>query len=273
MYYLQLEDGTARKCPDWLIQSIDFDELGDGIVQLWENGMIDDSSAKYQIQLARANKENDLIHCPYCDSEIYPKNFDYPDLMRCKSCRNKFTVFTGTLMSETKLSYAQVWRFSYLVGQFGLNNSCRIADDLMISQKSAYYLLQKVKKMPPAKGQSNALRYLLTVQGKPEKVDIGKMVKREPQPQNQETVSREWTKEEADYFLKRKKEGATSPEIAKELNRSTPAVNTFARKLRRKGVFVPSPKDLKYQILEIEKEFSELSEAERFKKWRDTIFK
>ncbi len=84
--------------------------------------------------------------CPYCKSNNIREGIHQKQPYRCKDCRKRFTVKTGTIMQASKIS-VQSWLYTmYLIkiNKKGIA-SLQLSRELGITQKSAWYMLQKVR--------------------------------------------------------------------------------------------------------------------------------
>lgn len=87
-----------------------------------------------------------IINCPNCNKEhiyVFKDGIRY----KCKNCKRIFTAVTGTAMHGTKLPLADwilaIW---LLLNKKGIS-SVELSRQLGITQKSAWYLLQKIRIM------------------------------------------------------------------------------------------------------------------------------
>ena len=86
-------------------------------------------------------------HCPHCGSvetsEASHKTMPY----WCKDCRKYFSVRTGTLMEESRISYAK-WLLAIYLIRTSLKgiSSTKLGNDLGISQQSAWFLAHRIRK-------------------------------------------------------------------------------------------------------------------------------
>ena len=66
---------------------------------------------------------------------------------RCKTCRKRFSVRTNTVMARSNLDYQQ-WIISLYIAATGIKGtaSTKLANDLSITQKSAWHLGQRIRK-------------------------------------------------------------------------------------------------------------------------------
>lgn len=84
--------------------------------------------------------------CPYCESEKIT-NLKKEGVYRCRSCRKDFTVRIGTVMQKTKIPLKKWIYAMYLVctARKGIS-SLQLSKELGITQKSAWFLLQRIRK-------------------------------------------------------------------------------------------------------------------------------
>lgn len=84
--------------------------------------------------------------CPYCDCEkVYHKN---DGRYACSHCKNTFSVLVGTVFQNTKLSLVVWFRAIFLVcnSKKGIS-SCQLSMILGVTQKTAWFMLQKIRIM------------------------------------------------------------------------------------------------------------------------------
>lgn len=86
----------------------------------------------------------DDVVCPRCKSG---KAYRFTDKIRfkCSACQEHFTVKTGTAFGETKIPLLK-WFFAiYLFTKEGSLSSTKLSKTLKITQKSAWYMIEKIK--------------------------------------------------------------------------------------------------------------------------------
>ncbi len=86
------------------------------------------------------------ITCPYCKNARIAKTSNKVQPYRCKDCRGRFTVKTKTIMQASKIS-VQSWLYAmYLmdINKKGIS-SLQLSRELGITQKSAWYMAQKIR--------------------------------------------------------------------------------------------------------------------------------
>ena len=86
----------------------------------------------------------DTVVCPYCGGTHCHQCKDGRYI--CKGCQRKFSVTVGTIFENTKLSLRKWFMAMYLVSSTKKGvSSCQIARDLNITQKTAWFMLQKIR--------------------------------------------------------------------------------------------------------------------------------
>lgn len=67
---------------------------------------------------------------------------------RCRDCRKRFSVRTGTVMERSKLGY-RIWAFALYLMTTGIKgtSSMKLSRDLGITQKSAWHLAHRIREM------------------------------------------------------------------------------------------------------------------------------
>ena len=89
----------------------------------------------------------DGIHCLACGStNVQERPTRKPQPYRCRDCRKDFSVKLGTLMEGSKLGF-QVWAIAIYLLATNLKSvsSMKLHRDLGITQKSAWYLAQRIR--------------------------------------------------------------------------------------------------------------------------------
>lgn len=94
--------------------------------------------------------------CPHCESDkVYktksrstkPSKKEIPDY-RCSACDKKFSTTTGTIFEATKLPLRTWYAAIYLITAHKKGiSSLQLAEDLQITQKSAWFVLHRVRDM------------------------------------------------------------------------------------------------------------------------------
>ena len=90
---------------------------------------------------------NGTPRCPNCDSVrvSFPKN-ETPQPYRCMDCRKFFSVKTGTVFHSANLSLRKCLYAIYLMSVAKKSiSSCQMARELGVSQKTAWYLEQRIR--------------------------------------------------------------------------------------------------------------------------------
>lgn len=89
----------------------------------------------------------DGICCHYCRSENVQTGAKHKTMpLRCRHCRKRFSVRTGTVMQSSKLAY-QTWAVAIYLLTTSLKgvSSLKLHRDLDITQKSAWHLAHRLR--------------------------------------------------------------------------------------------------------------------------------
>ena len=82
--------------------------------------------------------------CPYCGSTHTHVCKDGRYI--CKGCQRKFSVTVGTIFENTKISLRKWFMAMYLISSHKKGvSSCQLARDLKVTQKTAWFILHKVR--------------------------------------------------------------------------------------------------------------------------------
>ena len=108
------------------------------------NRFPDEQTAREHVERLRWGSKPVCVHCG-SDRITHIKN-EKPQPYRCKDCRKHFSVRTGTIFQGAKLSLRDCLYAIYLmtVAKKGIS-SCQLARELGITQKSAWYLEQRIR--------------------------------------------------------------------------------------------------------------------------------
>ena len=98
------------------------------------------------IEYAAAARRPDGIVCPRCgvlDDHIYIRT---RRMWECKGCRKQFSVKLGTIFEESRLGmdtwFAAIWM---LINAKNGVSSCELARSLGITQKTAWFMLHRIR--------------------------------------------------------------------------------------------------------------------------------
>lgn len=87
----------------------------------------------------------DNIVCPRCDCETVYR-FNSGKLYKCKDCRKQFTVRIGTIFEDSRLPLQKWFLAIYLLTSHKKGvSSIQIGKHLGITQKSAWFVLQRIR--------------------------------------------------------------------------------------------------------------------------------
>ena len=87
------------------------------------------------------------IQCPFCGSHRVQEATAHKTMPhRCRDCRKRFSVKTGTVMQSSKLGY-QIWALAGYIMTTNLKGaaSMKLHRDLGITQKTAWHLAHRIR--------------------------------------------------------------------------------------------------------------------------------
>ena len=85
--------------------------------------------------------------CPYCDSSNVQSGAKHKTMpYRCRPCRKRFSLKTGTVMESSNLGY-QTWAIAMflLVTSLKSVSSMKLHRDLSVTQKAAWHLGHRLR--------------------------------------------------------------------------------------------------------------------------------
>lgn len=101
------------------------------------------SESVCQDALAEARWDGDVV-CPHCGKHHCTKPTD--GRYRCNECKHNFSCITGTIFENSKLPLQKWFIAMYLISSHKKGvSSHQIARDCEITQKSAWYVLHKIR--------------------------------------------------------------------------------------------------------------------------------
>lgn len=86
--------------------------------------------------------------CPHCDSDNVLSGASHKTMpYRCRACRKRFSVRTGTAMESSNLGF-QVWAIAIYLFTTSLKgvSSMKLHRDLDVTQKTAWFLAHRLRK-------------------------------------------------------------------------------------------------------------------------------
>ncbi len=85
------------------------------------------------------------VTCPYCEASN-PMFLATRRIWKCRSCRKQFSVKVGTIFEDSPLPLGKWLTASWLIanGKNGVS-SYEIARDLKVTQKSAWFMLHRIR--------------------------------------------------------------------------------------------------------------------------------
>ena len=120
---------------------------GISLVELFQR-FPNDEAAERWFEVARWGESGKPDHCPICGAtdklKIIATRRPLP--FRCGECRRYFSVRTGTVMHRSKIGL-QKWAVATYLWSVSLKgvSSLRLHRDLKITQKSAYFMAQRLR--------------------------------------------------------------------------------------------------------------------------------
>lgn len=96
------------------------------------------------VRFIKETRWGDDIVCPYCGHHHCYERTD--GNFKCPACNHNFSVLVGTIFENTKLPLVKWFMAMYLISchKKGIS-SMQLSVDIKISQKSAWYMLQKIR--------------------------------------------------------------------------------------------------------------------------------
>lgn len=135
---------------EWLLSDADFGLITNNhewdwvVDKLISNGITSPTDALNRFKYTRF--EYSYEDCPKCGLSAPHYRLRDEDVWKCKGCGRNFTITACTYMDNTKLEYYQWFRFCYLLGALKITNSSVIAQDIGVTQKTAWWMLDTVRK-------------------------------------------------------------------------------------------------------------------------------
>ena len=119
------------------------ERTGISLIALFE--MFPDDAAAEQWFLE--SRWPDGPRCPHCDSANVQTGAAHPTMpLRCRDCRKRFSVRTGTVLADSKLGY-QTWAIAIYLVTTSLKgvSSMKLHRDLQVTQKTAWHLAHRIR--------------------------------------------------------------------------------------------------------------------------------
>ncbi len=92
--------------------------------------------------------------CPYCESERVNSLKGKTERYKCYGCRKQFGVKVGTIFHDSKISLRKWFVAIYLITSHKKGiSSYQLARDLKISQKTAWFILQRIRETYNPEGE------------------------------------------------------------------------------------------------------------------------
>lgn len=104
------------------------------------------TESKCKQALAESRWTDGDVVCPYCGTHhcVVRKDGRY----RCNHCKRNFSVLVGTIFEDTKIGLRRWFMAMYLISSHKKGiSSHQLARDLEVTQKTAWFILQKVRSL------------------------------------------------------------------------------------------------------------------------------
>jgi transposase-like protein len=86
------------------------------------------------------------VTCPYCEAKN-PMFLETRKIWKCRSCRKQFSVKVGTIFGDSPLPLGKWLLATWLISNCKNGvSSYEIARDIKVTQKSAWFMLQRIRK-------------------------------------------------------------------------------------------------------------------------------
>lgn len=105
-----------------------------------------DTVEKCKETIAQARWKDGNVVCPYCGQQHCHRRRDGRYV--CKNCNHNFSEMVGTIFENTKVSLVKWFMAMYLISSHKKGiSSHQLHRDLHITQKTAWYMLQKIRSL------------------------------------------------------------------------------------------------------------------------------
>jgi len=103
------------------------------------------------------NRWDGKITCPHCKADrIY--TFQNGKLYKCAKCRKQFTVRVGTIFEDSALPLQKWFIAIYILATHRKGiSSCQLARDIEVTQKTAWFMLHRIRYAEKTKSFKNPL--------------------------------------------------------------------------------------------------------------------
>ena len=97
-------------------------------------------------QFLKEQRWGNTVVCPYCGcTECYECGTDCKRF-KCKHCHDTFSVRVGTIFEDSNIGLRKWFMAMYLISTHKKGvSSCQLAKDIRVTQKTAWFLLQKIR--------------------------------------------------------------------------------------------------------------------------------
>ena len=124
---------------------IDFSQF-DSLIAMTMYFNNDDTCRKAIIETRWGRDEQQDVVCPYCGRHHCARRND--GKFRCNHCKRNFSCKVGTIFEDSNLSLVKWFIAMYLISSHKKGiSSCQLARDIKVTQKTAWYMLHKVRSL------------------------------------------------------------------------------------------------------------------------------
>lgn len=110
----------------------------------------DDASCRLHLEQIRWGQEDGTLKptCPHCGHHDQAYQIEGGKRYKCASCRKKYSVLVGTIFQDSKVPLQKWFLAIWLATSHkkGLS-SCQLAKDIGVTQKTAWFMLHRVREM------------------------------------------------------------------------------------------------------------------------------
>ena len=122
---------------------IDFSQF-DSLIAMTMYFNNDDTCREAIVETRWGKDEQQDVVCPYCGGHHCATRKD--GKFRCNHCKRNFSCKVGTIFEDSNLSLVKWFIAMYLISSHKKGiSSCQLARDIKVTQKTAWYILHKVR--------------------------------------------------------------------------------------------------------------------------------
>ena len=116
----------------------------DSLIQIMDYFTDEDTCIQAIVEKRWGEGEEQDVVCPYCGGHHCVARKD--KRFRCHQCGRNFSCKVGTIFEDSNLSLQKWFVAMYLISSHKKGiSSCQLARDIKVTQKTAWYMLQKIR--------------------------------------------------------------------------------------------------------------------------------